>query len=93
MKIISNEETVGSTVQSLKEFNSHPLVTHGKKREHLVSLMPANEKAFDSSGDDMVDLSMENEPLKNKMGSYDKTGLEESESMLLKQFGYEKRAN
>ena len=41
---------------------------------------------------DMVDLSTANEPLNNKMGSYDEKWLEESESMLLKQFDYEKRA-
>ena len=43
MKIISNDETVGSTAQGFKEFNSHPLVTNAKKREQLVSPTSAIE--------------------------------------------------
>ena len=36
--------------------------------------MPANKKAFTLLGDDIVELSTENDALKNKIGSYDKNG-------------------
>ena len=34
-------------------------------------MMPAIKNAFNSSGGDIIDLHTENEPLKNKIGSYD----------------------
>ena len=43
-------------------------------------------------GDDIVDLSTENDALKNKAGSYDEKWLEESKAKLLKQIDDEKRA-
>ena len=54
--------------------------------------MPAFKKTFDLMGDDIVELSTENESLKNKIGSYDKKLLDESEAKLLKQIDNEKRA-
>ena len=44
-------------------------------------------------GDDIVDLSTENESLKNKIGSQDWKKLEESKDKLLKQINDEKRAS
>ena len=44
-------------------------------------------------GDDIVDLSTENDVLKNKIGSYDEKWLEESKAKLLKQIDDGKRAN
>ena len=44
-------------------------------------------------GDDMVELSTENESLGNKIGVYDEKLLEESEANFLKQFDDDKRAN
>ena len=76
---ISYEKTGRTdTIQVLKEFNSQSLTTQAKKGEQLVSMMPAIKKAVDLLGDDIVDLSTENDALKNKMGSYDETWLEES---------------
>ena len=47
MQIISNHKTVRSdTVQDLKESNSQSLSTQAKKREELVSMMPAIDKLF-----------------------------------------------
>ena len=43
--------------------------------------------------DDIVNLSTENESLKNKIGSYDEKRFKESNAKLLKQFDDEKRAN
>ena len=43
--------------------------------------------------DDTVELSTENETLKNKIGSYDEKLLGESKAKLLKQIDDEKRAN
>ena len=47
-------------------------------------MMPAIEKAFDLMGDDIVELSTENETFKTKIGSYDEKWLEESKAKLLK---------
>ena len=76
MHFICNDKNVRSnTVQDLKEFNLQSLTTQAKKREHLVSKMPAFMKVFDSMGHDIVKLSTENETLKNKIGSYIKKWL------------------
>ena len=67
MQIISNDKTIrNDTVQDLKEFNSQSLSTRAKKGGQLVSMMPAIKKAFDLMGDDLVELSVENESLKNQ---------------------------
>ena len=44
-------------------------------------------------GDDVVELSTENESLKNKLDSYDANWLEESKAKLLQQIDDEKRTN
>ena len=94
MQIISNDKTVrNDTIQDLKKFNSQSLTTQAKKGEQLVSMMPANKKAFDLLGDDIVDLSTENDALKNQIGDCDEKWLEESKAKLLKQIDDEKRAN
>ena len=55
MQPISNDQTVRSeTVQDLKDFNCQSLATPAKKGEQLNSMMPANKKAFDLMGDDIV---------------------------------------
>ena len=65
IQILSNDKTVGSdTIQDLKNFNSLSRTTQGNKGQKLVSMMPAIEKAFDLMGDDVVDLSTENETLR-----------------------------
>ena len=56
-------------------------------------MMPAIKKAFNLMGDDIVELSTENDSLKNKKGSYDERWLEESKTKLLKEIDDEKRAN
>ena len=43
-------------------------------------------------GDDIVELSVENQSLKNQIGDYDEKWLEESKTKLLKQSDHEKRA-
>ena len=94
MQLISTDQTVrDDTIQDLKEFNSQSLSTRSKKGEQLVSMMPAIKKAFNLLGDDIVDLSTENDALKNKIGDYDEKWLEESKTKLLKDIDDEKRAN
>ena len=94
MQIFSNDKTVrNDTIEDLKEFNSQSLTTQAKKGEELVSMMPAIKKAFILLGDDLVELSTENDALKNKIGSYDEKWLEESKNKMLKQIDDEKRAN
>ena len=44
-------------------------------------------------GDDIVELSAENESLKNKIGSYNQKYLGKSKAKILKQIDNEKRAN
>ena len=94
MQIISNGKTVrNDTIQDIKEFNSQSLAKPAKKGEQLVSMMPAIKKAFNLLGDDIVDLSTENDALKSKIGSYDEKWLQESKNKMLKQIDDEKRAN
>ena len=56
-------------------------------------MMPANERALDLMGNDIVDLTIENESLKNEIFSYDDEGLKESRTKLSNQFDDEKRAS
>ena len=94
MQITSNDKTVRSdTVQDLKEFNCQSLATQAKRGEPGVSMMPAIKKSLWFDGYARVDLSTENDALKNKIGSYDGKWLEDSKAKLLKQFDDEKRAN
>ena len=55
-------------------------------------MMPTIKKAFNLMGDDILELSTENETLKNKIGSYDEKWLDESKPKLLMQIDNEKRA-
>ena len=94
MQLISNDQTVrDDTIEDLKDFNSQSLSTRAKKGEQLITMMPAIKKAFNLLGDDIVDLSTENDALKNKIGDYDEKWLEESKAKLLKYINDEKRAN
>ena len=56
-------------------------------------MMPAIKKAFNVLGDDIIELSVENDALKNQIGNYDQKWLEESKAKLLKDINVEKRAN
>ena len=91
MQVISEDTIVRSvTVRDLKDFYLQFLATQYKKREQLVSVMPAIIKALDLMGGDVAELSTENENLK-KIGSYDEKWLLESETKLLKQIDDEER--
>ena len=77
IKIISNDKSVRSdTVHDLKEFNNQSLATQAKRGEHLVPMMPAIKKTTNLMRDDIVQLSTENNALKNKIGTYDQQWLE-----------------
>ena len=94
MQIICNDKTVRNhTIQDLKDFNQQSLTTQAKKGEQLVPMMPAIKKAFNLLGDDLVELSVENESLKNQIGDYNEKWLQESKAKLLKDIDDEKRAN
>ena len=94
MQIISNDKIVRSdSVQDVKEFNAQTLSTQVKKGEQLVSVMPADSKAFDLMGDDIVELHRKNETLKKQIGDYDQKSLEEPRTKFLKQIDDEKRAS
>ena len=94
MQFISYDRTVRSnTAQDLKESNSQSLATQAKKEEQLLSMMLDIKKACDFLGDDKVEFSTKNEPLKCKIGSFDENWSEESKAKLLKQIDDEKRAN
>ena len=67
IQINANDKTIRSdTVQDLKESINQPLATQAKKGEQLVFMMPATKKAFNLMGDDIVELSTENDALKTK---------------------------
>ena len=94
MQNIYNDKTVrNDTVQDLKVFNNQPIATQAKKGELLVSMMTAIKKAVDLMGTDIVELSMENDALKNNVGSHDEKWLEESKANLLKEIVDAERAN
>ena len=91
MQISSSDQTVrNDTIEDLKEFNQQSLTTQAKKGEQLVSMMPAFKKAFNLLGDDIIELSVENDALKNQIGNYDQKWLEESKAKLLKEINDEK---
>ena len=94
MQLISTDQTIrNDTMQDLRDFNEQSLSTQAKKGEQLTAMIPAIKKAFNLLGDDIVDLSAENETLKNKIGNYDEKWLQESKEKLLKDVDDEKRAN
>ena len=94
MQLISTDQTVRSdTIQELKDFNQQSLSTQAKKGEQLTSMMPAIKKAFNILGDDIIELSTENDVLKNQIGNYNQKWLDESKAKLLKDMNDEKRAN
>ena len=89
----TNQKVRNNTIQDLKDFNQQSLSTRAKKGEQLVSMMPAIKEAFTLMGNDIADLSTENDALKEKIGDYDKKWLQESKEKLLKDINNEKRAN
>ena len=94
MQLSSNDKTVkNDTIQDLKQFNQQSLTTQAKKGEQLTAMMPAIKKAFNVLGDDIIELSTENDVLKNQIGEYYQKWLEESKAKLLKDINDEKRAN
>ena len=93
IQLISTDELVrNDTLQDLKDFNQQSLSTQPKKGEQLTAMMPAIKKAFSVLGDDIIELSTENDVLKNQIGEYDQKWLEESKAKLLKDINDEKRA-
>ena len=94
MELSSTDKTVrNDIIEDLKEFHLQSLTTQAKKGEQLVSMMPAIKKAFNLLGEDIVDLSTENDALKNKIGDYDEKWLQESKAKLLKDIDDKKRAD
>ena len=94
MQISSSDQSVrNDTIQDLKEFNQQSLSTQAKKGEMLTAMMPSIKKAFNVLGDDIIELSVENDALKNQIGDYDQKWIEESKAKLLKDINDEKRAN
>ena len=89
----TNQRVRNNTIQDLKDFNQQSLSTRAKKGEMLVSMMPSIKEAFNLMGNDIVDLSTENDALKEKIGDYDEKWLQESKEKLLKDIDDEKRAN
>ena len=72
MQLSSTDQTVrNDTIQDLQDFNQQSLSTQAKKGELLTSMMPAIKKAFNLLGDDIIELSTENDVLKNQIGEYD----------------------
>ena len=94
MQLISTDQTIrNDTMQDLNEFNQQSLSTQAKKGEQLTAMIPAIKKAFTLMGNDIIDLSTENDGLKEKIGDYDEKWLQESKEKLLKDIDDEKRAN
>ena len=93
-QIVSNDNSVrNDTIQDLKEFNQQSPSTQAKKGEQLTAMMPEIKKAFNVLGDDIIELSTENDVLKNQIGEYDENWLQESKAKLLKDIDDKKRAD
>ena len=93
MQVISTDKTVRSnTGQDIKDFNTQSLATQVRKGEQLVSVMSANKKVFDLTGDDIVELSTENKCLK-EIGCCVAKWLEEYKAKLLQHINDNERAN
>ena len=67
----TNQKVRNNTIKDLNDFNQQSLSPRAKKGEQLVSMMPAIKEAFTLLGNDIVDLSTENDALKEKIGDYD----------------------
>ena len=94
MQLGSSDQSVRDDIkQDLKDFNQQSLPTQAKKGEQLVTMMPAIKKAFNLLGDDVIELSVENDALKNQIGDYDQKWFEESKAKLLKDIDDKKRAD
>ena len=94
MQLSSTDQTVrNDTLQDLNEFNQQSLSTRAKKGEQLTAMLPAIKKAFNLLGDDIIELSTENDVLKNQIGEYDEKWLQESKAKLLKDINDKKRAD
>ena len=94
MQLSSTDQSVrNDTIQDLKEFNQQSLTTQAKKGEQLTAMMPAIKKAFNVLGDDIIELSTENDVLKNQIGEYDEKWLQESKAKLSKDIDDKKRAD
>ena len=89
----ANDKTVRSdTAQDLQEFNNQFLATQTKKGRQLVSMLPAIKKALSLLGDDIVDLSTENDALKIKKVDCIGKWFQKSKDKPLKQIEDEKIA-
>ena len=88
----TNQKVRNNSIQDLKDFNQQSLSTRAKKGEQLVSMMPAIKEGFTLMRNDIVDLSTENDALKEKIGDYDEKWFQESKEKLLKDIDDEKRA-
>ena len=94
IQIISYDKPVRSdTIQNLKDFNQQSLATQAEKGEQLVSMMRAIKKDFNLMGDDIVELSVENESLQSQVGEFDEKWLQESKTKLLKKVMTKKEQN
>ena len=92
MQILSNDKMIRSnTVQDSKDFNPQSSTTKAKKSKHLVSMMPAIEKALDIVGEDIVESSTDNESLKRRF--FGGKWLKESKTRPLRQLENSKTAN
>ena len=94
LQLISTDQTIRhNTMEDLKDFNQQSSSTQAKKGEQLTAMMPAIKKAFNVLGDNIIELSTENDVLKNQIGEYDQKWFEESKAKLSKDINDEKRAN
>ena len=63
----TNQKVRNNTIQDLKDFNQQSLSTRAKKGEQLVSMMPAIKEAFNLMGNDIIELSTENDTSKKSI--------------------------
>ena len=93
MQITSSDKTVRRYHTRFKRIQLSIFNDSMQNGRTAVSMMPAIKKAFNLLGNDIVELSVENDSLKNQIGEYNEQWLEESKAKLLKDIDDEKRAN
>jgi len=62
----------------LIEYNKQGLVTQAKKGEELTAIVPVIKQAIQIMGDDIYELGIENEILRDKMGNVDEKWLSQT---------------
>ena len=81
VEFLKSDPNVRQQIRSdLIKFNKQNLVTQAKKGEELVAIVPVIKQAIQIMGDDIYELGVENDILRNKMGDVDEKWLSQTKT-------------